>query len=214
MKWQLLHAAHITKSLMQDDGQAQTVIVMPSTDADQASRAAQQLASRATDCPAMILVVMDDEGEGFTDIANRVYRATHSDYFGYVAQDAYAGRRWLSLALQTLTQQHKGLLGFNDGKWGGALAAFGLGQRSWLDHNYDGDLFYHGYTQHYADTELTMLAIGNAQYSYNPNAVLVEVDWGKDAKAVQPFDRLLYAQRKLGWIKEHVTHPACLELFS
>jgi hypothetical protein len=59
-----------------------------------------------------------------------------------------------------------------------------------------------------------MLAIGNAQYGYNPNAVLVEVDWGKDAKAVQPFDRLLYAQRKLGWIKEHVTHPACLELFS
>ena len=213
MKWQLLHAAQLAQPLPAEWAQAGTVMVMPSTNADQASQAAQLMCSRAGETDALLLVVLDDARQGFIDIANQVFAATTSTWFGYVAQDAFAGRQWLATGLQTLTLKAKGLLAFNDGKWGGALAAFGLGRRTWLSQNYDGHLFYPGYTQHYADTELTVLAMGNTQYCYSPQAVLVEVDWGKDAKPVNALDKILFAQRKTGWLKTRVKDTACLEIF-
>jgi hypothetical protein len=213
MRWHLLPAAQLAQPLPAEWAQAGTIIVMPSTDADQARQAAQLMCSRAGVSDALLLVVLDDARQGFIDIANQVFAATTSTWFGYVAQDAFAGRQWLATGLQTLTLKDKGLLAFNDGKWGGALAAFGLGRRTWLSQNYDGQLFYPGYTQHYADTELTVLAIGNAQYCYNPQAVLVEVDWGKDTKPVNALDKILFAQRKTGWLKARVKDAACLEIF-
>lgn len=213
MKWQLVGSQQLSEHLPAVSAQIGTVFVMPSTDVHQASQAAQLMSSRAGAADALLLCVVDDLQEGFIDIANRVFKATSSTYFGYVAQDAYPGRQWLTSGLQTLAQKNKGLLGFNDGKWGGALAAFGLGRRSWLSQNYEGDIFYPGYTQHYADTELTVLAMGNAQYCYNPQAVLVEVDWDKDLKPVNPLDKFLFSQRKAGWLRTQVTEPACLEIF-
>jgi hypothetical protein len=213
MRWHLLPAAQLAQPLPAEWAQAGTIIVMPSTDADQARQAVQLMCSRAGVSDALLLVVLDDARQGFIDIANQVFAATTSTWFGYVAQDAFAGRQWLATGLQTLTLKDKGLLAFNDGKWGGALAAFGLGRRTWLSQNYDGQLFYPGYTQHYADTELTVLAIGNAQYCYNPQAVLVEVDWGKDTKPVNALDKILFAQRKTGWLKARVKDAACLEIF-
>lgn len=214
MRWECLHAQQLQQPLPATLQQAHTIIVMPSTDLAQAQRAAELMANRAAVDDALLLVVLDDAREGFVAIANRVYRATRSQCFGYVAQDAFAGRRWLQLALHTLLQHNKGLLGFNDGKWAGALAAFGLGQRRWLDTHYGGDLFHPGYAQHYADTELTVLARGNHQYTYNPQAVLVEVDWGKDSKSVNLHDRMLFVQRKLDWLPPRVAQTASLELFS
>lgn len=214
MRWASLAAQQLQQPLPTALQQAHTILVMPSTDVAQAQRAAQLMASRAAVDDALLLVVLDEDREGFVALANRVYRATRSQCFGYVAQDAFAGRRWLQLALHTLLQHDKGLLGFNDGKWAGALAAFGLGQRRWLDSHYGGDLFYPGYTRHYADTELTVLARGNGEYTYNPQAVLVEVDWAKDSKPVNLHDRMLFAQRKLDWLPQHIAQAASLEIFS
>jgi hypothetical protein len=213
MKWQLMPSAQLAQPLPAEWAQAGTVIVMPSTDIDQACQSAQLMCSRAGVSDALLLVVLDDARQGFIDISNQVFAATTSNWFGYVAQDAFAGRQWLATGVQTLTLEDKGLLAFNDGKWGGALAAFGLGRRSWLSQNYNGQIFYPGYTQHYADTELTVLAMGNTQYCYSPQAVLVEVDWGKDAKPVNALDKILFAQRKTSWLKAQVNNTACLEIF-
>ena len=65
---------------------------------------------------------------------------------------------WLALAVRAMEQQRASLLGFNDGKWHGQLAAFGLARRSWADSVYGGDLFFSGYRRHYADAELTLVA--------------------------------------------------------
>ena len=213
MKWELLPAAQLAQPLPAEWARSHTVIVMPSTDADQARQAAQLMCSRAGVVDALLLVVLDAARKGFIHIANQVFAATSSTWFGYVAQDAFAGRQWLATGVQTLTLKDKGLLAFNDGKWGGALAAFGLGRRSWFNQNYEGQLFHPGYTQHYADTELTVLAMGNGQYCYSPQAVLVEVDWDKDAKPVNALDKTLFVQRKTGWLKTRVKDAACLELF-
>ncbi|AGX88391.1 hypothetical protein [Candidatus Symbiobacter mobilis] len=218
MRWNVLHSRELAdahNALPDSTRQAGAILVMPSTDEAMALRAAKQMSGRAGVEDALVLVVLDDEREGFIELANRAYRATCSTFFGYTAQDAFAGRRWLALAQQALTQRNKGFFGFNDGKWAGLLASFGLGRRVWLDQHYDGDLFFPGYTQHYADTELTMLAMGNGQYCHDPHAVLIEVDWDKETRPrpVNPFDKLLYAQRKTGWLRAHVAQPDCLELF-
>lgn len=213
MKWHLLPAQQMTAELPVACAGASAVIIMPCTDTAQASQAAQLMCQRAGVTDAVLVAVLDDAREGFVALANRAFRLTDSAYFGYVAQDAFAGRQWLRLALQTLAQQNKGLLGFNDGKWGGLLAAFGLGRRDWLAKNYDGNLFFDGYQQHYADTELTVLALGNAQYCYNAQSVLVELDWEKDKKPVNPSDKQRFAARKSGWLKAHVSQPSYLEMF-
>lgn len=213
MNWLLLHSAQMAAELPVACQGARTVFIMPCTDVAQASQAAQLMCSRAGVADAVLVAVLDTSCEGFVAIANRAFRLTDSSYFGYVAQDAFAGRQWLRFALQTLEQQGKGLLGFNDGKWGGLLAAFGLGRRDWLARNYGGSLFFDGYAQHYADTELTVLALGNMQYCYNSQAVLVELDWEKDKKPVNPSDKILFANRKSDWLWKHVSQAGCLEIF-
>lgn len=159
-----------------------------------------------------LLLIHDTERVGFMAIANLAFRASHSPFFGYVAQDAFAGREWLSLALTALGEEGV-LLGFNDGKWAGALAAFGIAKRAWADRNYAGDFFYSGYTQHFADAELTLLAMQAGHYCYEPNSVLVELDWDKDARAVNAADRALFAKRKASGFDGRVVHPQLLELF-
>jgi hypothetical protein len=194
---------------------AGVVLVMPCTDLAQGTRAANLMVSRAGLADAVLLVVHDPQRLGFVHVANTCFSVTQSEYFGYVAQDAFAGRRWLQRAHQLLQSSGKGLLGFNDGKWAGRLASFGLGRRSWLQANYpEGQLFCPQYSQHYADTELTVLAMGNDQYCYDPNAVLMEVDWDKDGKAVNPSDKTLFARRKAAWMPTRVQRPQFLEIFN
>jgi len=105
------------------------IIAMPFTNVDHAQRAAKLMASRAN-APGMILCIQDEKEAGFIAVVNRAFAKTQSAYFAYVAQDALAGRDWLKEAL-TAMGDSKNLLGFNDGKWAGALAGFGLARRSW-----------------------------------------------------------------------------------
>ena len=188
------------------------VMVMPFINTSDAQQAAQLMSLRAA-APGMVLAIHDSHGVGFAAIVNAAFKATQSPFFGYVAQDAYAGRQWLQLALDALGT-NKSFLGFNDGKWAGVLAGFGLAKRTWAQGNYAGDFFYPGYQRHYADAELTLLAMQAGLYAYDANSVLVEVDWDKDKTSVDPADRALFAQRKLGRFDGRITSKPLLDLIT
>lgn len=189
-----------------------TVAIMPYTDRALAERSARQLAARAG-ADGLLLAVEDSARHGFIAVANRVFRATHSDYVAYVAQDCFAGRGWLKRGLDALARGGGGLLGFNDGKWAGMLAAFGLVARAWAVRNYAGDLFWPGYARHYADAELTVLAMGERRYAYDPDCVLVEVDWAKERSPVEAADRRLYRARAAAGFDGRVADRRLRELF-
>lgn len=188
------------------------IMVMPYTDVAQATRAAR-LASGRAGVASLLLAVHDQARQGFIATANQAFAATRSPWFGYMAQDAFAGRSWLALALHALQANNAGLLGFNDGKWQGQLASFGLAQRAWAQTVYGGDFFYGGYSSHFADTELTLIAREQGRYVYEPNSVLVEADWDKESAAVNPADRALYKARAAAGFDARVHNPQLLQLF-
>ena len=188
------------------------VIALPFTKGNQAQQAAKLMAQRAN-YPGRILSVHDEEGIGFNAIVNLVFNATNSTYFAYVAQDAFAGRDWLKLAVHALGEQ-KCLLGFNDGKWAGALAGFGLARRTWAEKNYAGHFFCPEYHRHYADAELTLLAMQAGLYAYEPDSVLVEVDWDKDRSSVDISDKAIFLARKQHQFDGRVNAPHLLNLIA
>jgi hypothetical protein len=195
------------------------VMVMPYTDAAMAERAGQLAAQRAG-ANGLVLAVHDVQRQGFVATANQAFAATRSPWFGYMAQDVFAGRDWLALALVALHMKQGVLLGFNDGKWRGALASFGLASRTWAGANYaqgiegQGPFFNPHYQRHYADTELTVLARHAKGYVYEPNSVLIEVDWAKDSQPVHGPDRALYRQRAAQGFDGRVADKALLALFA
>lgn len=192
--------------------EGEPLIVMPFIDAALARRSAMQLAARAG-VRGQLLMVHDARRAGFVAAANAAFRRSAAPQFGYVAQDAYAGRRWLAAALEALAEKDGGLLGFNDGKWAGRLAAFGLAAREWALRNYGGDLFHPEYKRHYADVELTLIAMQQLKYRFEPLSVLIEVDWDKDASAVDAEDRLLYYKRSQTAFDRKVTNPGLRRMF-
>ena len=185
-------------------------MVMPFIHSSQAQQAAQLMSGRA-DAPGMVLAIHDVHQVGFAAIVNTAFKVSQSPYFGYVAQDAFAGRQWLKLAIEALGP-NKSFLGFNDGKWAGALAGFGLAKRTWAQQNYNGNFFFPGYQRHYADAELTLLALQAGLYAYDANSVLIEVDWEKDGASVDPADRALFAQRKSARFDGRINSQALLDL--
>lgn len=167
---------------------------MPFTDAVQAERAAGLMAIRAA-APGLLLAIHDDVREGFVGILNRLFLNSDSTFFGYVAQDAFAGRRWLNNALDAMKTDRAQLLAFNDGKWFGTLAVCGLVRRSWAQRVYGGSLFFPGYRRHYAETELSMIAASQHALGYAHDSVLIQLDWKKDSRKLEEPDRLLFQAR-------------------
>lgn len=188
------------------------LIVMPFTDAAMANRAAQLMARRAG-VSGDLLCIHDVHRAGFVAVANIAFRRSLAPQFGYVAQDAFAGRRWLALALEKLAEKEGGLLAFNDGKWAGMLAAFGLASREWAFGNYAGDLFCPEYQRHYADVELTLIAMQQRRFRFEPLALLVEADWDKDSHQVDAADRTLYYRRSQSAFGGKVTNPQLRRMF-
>ena len=94
------------------------------------------------------------------------------------------------------------------------MAGFGLAKRTWAQNNYDGNFFFPSYQRHYADAELTLLALQAGLYAYDANSVLIEVDWEKDQSAVDPADRALFAKRKLGQFDGRITSQPLLNLIT
>lgn len=219
MKLRMIHSAALDGAPGATDptrDEAEVVFVMPCIDQDAAARCARRMASRAG-ASGLLVAVLDAKREGFIAVANRVFRLSRSRYFGYVAQDAFAGRGWLALALQAMNgrdQARRGLFAFNDGKWMGALAAFGMSDRAWAQRNYGGDLFFPGYRRHYADAELTALAIDARSYCYDPNSLLIELDWAKEYAQVDEGDRALFRRRKAASFDGRVLDARVRDMFN
>lgn len=219
MDFEQVESAQLVSRQWEVDG---PVMVMPFTDANMAQRAGLLAAQRAG-AKGLVLAVHDTERQGFVATVNQAFAATLSPWLGYMAQDAFAGRDWMALALQALHRQRGLFLGFNDGKWQGALASFGLASRSWAAGNYateaddvaeQGSFFHPSYQRHYADAELTVLAMQAKGYVYEPNSVLMEVDWAKEAQAVHAPDRAIYRQRAALGFDGRVVDKALQGLFA
>jgi hypothetical protein len=191
-----------------------TLVVVPVIDLEMGKKAASLAASRAN-AQGLVLVVLDNARIGLVKIHNQVFQNSKSSYYAYLAQDAFAGRNWLSLGVDALNAQGAGLLGFNDGKWQGQLAAFGLARREWVNDVYGGSFFFEGYSSHYADTELTLIAREQGSYVYEPNAVVIEVDWHKDTKpSTNLQDKSLFQTRAQQGFGGRVLRPELKDLFS
>lgn len=175
--------------------QKKVVVIMPTTDVEKAKSTAKQLSSRAGTEHEM-LIVEDVDRSGFIRTFNSTAKRNPADYYVYVAQDAFGGRNWLKIAVDKAKETNAGLIAFNDGKWNGLLASFGMISHEWGIKNYGGELMFSGYNSHYADTELTALAMDDKKYVYCPDAVLIEVDPDKEEKKVNKIDRKLFMSRK------------------
>jgi hypothetical protein len=173
---------------------APVVAILPWLRRAAARRAAELMVARAG-ASLVVLAVQDDVREGPVAVWNCALARTRSPFVVYCAEDAFAGRYWLRWALQAMQPPTAGLLAFNDGKWFGQLAAFGLVRRTWLQPLYGGLLFHPAYAQHYGDTELTLIAREQQALVYQPNALLVEVDHLKDQRAVNAADHALFQSR-------------------
>jgi hypothetical protein len=94
------------------------------------------------------------------------------------------------------------------------MASFGLARRSWASKNYQGNFFCPQYRSHYADAELTLLAMQEGVYVYEANSLLVEMDWEKDIKRVDENDRQIFLQRRAIGFDSRVTNPHLLQLIA
>lgn len=198
---------------MSDVWQAPVIFVMPWINRARAAACARLLSARAG-APMLLLAVQDDTAVGPMAIWNDALSRTYGTWFGYVADDAFPGRGWLRYALAALQRTPSAkLLAFNDGKWFGQLAGFGLVRRDWAAGLYGGSLFHPAYRHHYGDTELTLIARQQDALAYDPHAMLVEIDARKDERGVHAADRAIFLQRQATGFDGRVSNPALLRLF-
>lgn len=171
------------------------LVILPYTQESLAQQCLSILQERAGKHADYILIE-DDIQAGPIYWFNRTSRLTKHPWVIYTAQDTFPSRQWLSYSIQFLQQQNQNLLAYNDGKWQGKLASFGMVRRSWFEQLYGGDLFFSGYHQHYADVELTLIAQEQDQYCYHPEIMMLEVDYQKDGRAVNRSDQDLFKARQ------------------
>lgn len=165
-------------------------VIMPTINEEKAIATLNQLKESAG-MEAEFYSIVDKERTGFVATANRAYKQIDAKYYVYVAEDAYGGRDWLKIAYEALEQSQAGLFAFNDGKWHGKLASFGMVRKSWVGD----ELLPSVYKSHYADTELTLRAMIEGKLVYDPESVLIEVDPNKHG--VNPDDKVLFNRRKV-----------------
>jgi len=179
----------------EDAKEPKITVIMPTIHPEKAKKTAKILTSRAG-IPHTMLVVEDVKKSGFVAICNGVVEQNQADYFVYVSDDVFPSRDWLKDAYSIAKDNNAGLVGFNDGKWDGAIATSGLVEDAWMRKNYNGKMFFPDYFGHYNDTELTILAINDNKYFYSSKSCLMEVDYDKESKAVNTKDRDLFTKRK------------------
>lgn len=170
------------------------LIIMPSTKLDQSTNTARLLYRRAgVECK--IIIVIDTLKQGFIKTVNDVVDRVECKYVVYLAQDAFPGRNWLAFAKKSLDDTNKGLLAFNDGKWSGRIASFGMVRLEWALSLYGKGIFYSGYHSHAADNELTVIARATGMFVYNPDCTLLEIDEKKDLGGSNELDNTLFKER-------------------
>jgi hypothetical protein len=171
------------------------LVIMPSINLERA-RQSMSLLVRRSGISAQFLIYLDVNRSGFVNVVNSVSCALQPQYIVYLAEDAFPGTDWLKIAFDNIRYQKGAVFAFNDGKWAGHLASFGLVDCQWSGQFYGGNnVFFPGYHSHYCDTELTWLAKKHNKYCYDPRSVLIEVDYKEIHKEHNPGDILLYRSR-------------------
>lgn len=192
---------------------SKVVVLLPWIDRAKARQAIETMVWRAG-VHATYVALQDDTAAGPVALLNAAMPRVDCEAVAYVAEDAFAGRYWLRRGLACLNAQPgRGLLAFNDGKWFGRLAGFGLVRRQWLAPLYGGRLFHPDYRRHYGDTELSVVALQQGAMAYDPEAVLVEVDHGKDGRKTDPADRMTFMVRSRTGFDGYVSSPSLLSIF-
>lgn len=180
------------RNILKEVKNPKIAVLMPSIDKKKAIKTMNQLESTAG-IDAEYFILMDDERNGFVQkIGESIHDLPH-DYFVYCAEDSFGGHDWLKIAVESIGDA--GLFAFNDGKWHGKLASFGMMKRDFA-HSYWNE-WYHS---HYIDTEITLIAMRDNNLAYNPEAVLMEIDYAKHA--VNQDDKKLFNQRKRELFKD------------
>jgi len=175
--------------------QPRIAVIMPTVNREMAKKTKKILESRAgMDCE--IALVYDSEKKGYVWNCNKYVQVYLYDYYVYLTDDIFPSRNWLLDAYNLLIKKDAKMVGFNDGKWKGQLASCALVEAMWMRRNYEGNLFYPQYFGHYNDTELTLIAMQDKVYAYDPNISLIEIDHDKDTKSVNTKDRKLFNKRK------------------
>ncbi|MFW5879566.1 MAG: glycosyltransferase domain-containing protein, partial [bacterium] len=170
-------------------------VIMPCIDTELGLKTADILQRRAG-MPCKIIIANDTLRQGFIKTANEVFGRLDVKYVVYLAQDVFPGRDWLALSYESLEKTGKGLLAFNDGKWHGKTASFGLVRTEWVKSLYKNNLFYNAYVSTGADAELSAIAIAQNLYIYNSSCLLIEIDYLKDVKGYGNIkDRNLFKKR-------------------
>lgn len=191
----------------------EVTILLPWTDRAQAEEASAVMLRRAG-ASCHVLCLEDDARSGPMALMNEVLIRLSANWVVYAAQDAFPGRHWLQCALQAVSATPRArLLAFNDGKWFGQLAGFGMAHREWALGLYGGTLFHPGYRNHYGDVELTLVARQQQALAYHPHALLIEVDPLKDGRPVNEADRQQFSRRAADGFDGRVVDPALLRLF-
>jgi len=175
-------------------------VIMPATNIAQAVDSARRMIAFAG-TPLRMIIAHDHVRQGFIKTLNAVAERINAEFIAYVAQDALAGTNWLKIALDKLSAENKCLFAFNDGRFDGELAAFGLVRTAFCAKFYENNhIFYRGYHSHRADDELTQLALLSGQLTYSPDSVLLEVDY-KLQREINADDINLYLERKKHFVE-------------
>jgi len=177
-------------------------VIMPTTDIAQAVYSARRMIDNAG-MPMRMIIAHDSIKQGYIKTLNSIAKIVSSEFIVYVAQDALSGKNWLKIAYQNIIKYEKSLFAFNDGKYDGDLATFGLVRKSFCEKFYGaGNIFFEGYHSHRADDELTLLAKLNQQLAYSPAALMLEVDY-RLQREINSDDVKLFKLRRQSLINQH-----------
>ena len=175
-------------------------------------KGAKELAKKAANIhhvragmPCEVYFVEDTNKEGWVAIHNKMVKELDFDYYVYSCDDYFPSRGYIKYAFETLKQYDKKFFCYNDGKWAGQLATAAMVEKKFIEdiEEYGGDnLFNPDYFMSYGDSELTDIAVHKDEYCYNPNVILMEIDYEKETKPhTNQDDKLKYINRKVKWKK-------------
>lgn len=172
-----------------------------------------EIVGRRAGFPIDIFLYEDKKRSGWVSVCNSFVKKFEYDFYVYLADDVFPGKNWLSKALKIQKEKNAGLVGLNGGKWDGLIADFGLVERNWMLKNYNGNLFFDGYKSHYGDTELTMIAIEDRKYAYDPSAIMMEIH-DKFGYKNNKQDQALFKSRKTHGFDAKVLDRELLEAYN
>jgi hypothetical protein len=210
----LIRSGRTLKALSNDLIPLSSVVVIPYTNLEQANRALEILRTRAGPINPDFLLIHDDIQLGPIAIFNHAYQFSNHEILIYMAQDVFPSRNWFNLLQAELHRTPWGLLAFNDGKWQGKLASFGAIRRSWIKDLELDTPFFSGYFQHYADVELTLIAMQKKMLHFDPLIICMEIDYEKDSKSINRKDQQTFSHRKKSRFDGLITDAGLLRLFN